>query len=423
MIFAYTYLITLLIAPQLWVPSLKSLPIDYLIYPIWTVYTLLSGKLKDFRLTLQNKFLLFWFVWLVLSMAVNGSLDQKFPEQGFVLKVYFKFVWLYFLIAATVNHLEKVRRFIFFFILLEILLVAEGIQHKLTGIGWAGQTLGWIDPAVLAAGGSGRTRWIGIFDGPGVFCVVYTIALPFLLQSTAKVHRLSTRLCSIVLTIATLVAIYFNGSRGGFLTVLAILVMYHGRDLKVSKTKILFGIAIAFVLFLLAPSYMTTLNDSSKSGYHRVEMWAEGVEMAQQNPVFGIGRGNFRFYTSKLIAHNSAVEIMGETGLVGLFLWAGMIYFSIKNLFYFIKETNNDRDKLFVTGLLLSVIGYVLSSMFVTLEYETFYILLALCSVIGRVCKKPISLDRNDLCIVGFACMAFFITMKLFVMIYFAFLA
>jgi O-antigen ligase len=139
------------------------------------------------------------------------------------------------------------------------------------------------------------------------------------------------------------------------------------------------------------------MHDSQKSGYNRVDMWAEGLEMEQQNPIFGIGKGKFHEYTSKLIAHNSAIEIMGETGLPGFFFWVALAYMNLKNLTQYISIANDVRNKLFTTALFISVIGYIISSMFVTLEYETYYMLLALCSSVGRCSPNRAETTKVDI--------------------------
>jgi hypothetical protein len=38
------------------------------------------------------------------------------------------------------------------------------------------------------------------------------------------------------------VAIYFNSSRGGFLTSLAIIIMHYGKNIKASKIQLAFGL-------------------------------------------------------------------------------------------------------------------------------------------------------------------------------------
>src|SRR6266853_6401847 len=146
----------------------------------------------------------------------------------------------------------------------------------------------------------------------------------------------------------------------------------------------------------LAPAYLTTGDDVSKSSLHRVEMWAEWLDMVKENPVFGVGPGNFRNWSGRLVGHNSAVEIQGELGPLGLMLWISMIYVCIKGVFAFRSAAQNEQDKGFGAALLLSVTGYLASAMFVTLEYETFYLLLAFCAALGEYPPAAVRLVRRD---------------------------
>jgi O-antigen ligase len=141
--------------------------------------------------------------------------------------------------------------------------------------------------------------------------------------------------------------------------------------------------------------------------------------MVKEAPVFGIGRGNFQAYTSTLIAHNSAVQMVGETGLVGLFLWVGLIYVSVKGVVAYLKSTEKPEEKTFCVALILSVIGYLLSAQFVTLEYETFYILLAVCAVIARCMQTPVHLGMSDYCHIGAIVVAWIIVLQIFVIQFF----
>jgi O-antigen ligase len=421
MILPSIYLIYLLLAPQLWIKSLMGFPVDYILYPSWILVVFLKGGSSQFKITTQDKFLLGFVFWIAISLLVNGNLLLSDRDMGLIIAYYGKILLLYFLLSFSLQTFEKVKFFILFFVALSLLLSIEGIQQKLTGIGWAGQPLDWIDKSALEAGNAGRTRWVGIFDGPGVFCVVYTIALPFLLAGTKKIFSNWTRILCILSIPLIAIAIYFNGSRGGFLTALAIIIMHFGQNFKTRKLHLVLAAIISLGIFIAAPKYLTQVNDSENSTYHRIEMWTEGVEMLAQHPVFGIGRGNFRSYTSALIAHNSAIEIMGETGFIGLFLWAGLIYISLKNVYFFIRNSIDEKGRIFASALFISVIGYLISAMFVTLEYETFYVLLALCSVIARnISQEDVKFDKNDFKIIFISCMVWIIAVKLFTIIYFA---
>jgi O-antigen ligase len=376
-------------------PPFIGIRTDMYLYLGWFFYLLLSGKSKNIKLSLQDNFFLFWIFWLSLSLLANGLFFEKFNP---VILNYLKWFCLFILLSRTLTSTRQVKIFCILLIVFAVILSVEGFYHYFSkdGLGWAGQSLGWID-----SGGKGRTRWISIFDGPGVFCVVYTIALPFIMPLWNKGSSFFRKAFFIILFGLFAAAIYVNGSRGGLLTAMAILLMYFGPN-YFKKNKFLFVILIVGVLgaFAALPSYMTQLSDEHHSSAHRVEMWAEGCEMLKQNPVFGIGRGRFAAYTGELVAHNSFVEIMGETGLPGLFAWMALIYFSLKQLYCYIKE-NIDQDENTIEVILsrclfISIIGYLISAMFVTLEYETFYMLLAVCFVFGRQLKAPLEMTGKD---------------------------
>ena len=317
------YIVSLIIAPQLWFQPILNLRTDYFIFPIWIACSFITGNINNFRLDAQVKFFFWFFIWLLISMIVN---QIPLTSHNILLNyTIISFVFILFFISF--NTIDQVRWFIVCLLFFVLILSIEGIDHYTgySGLGWANQPLGW-----AAFGSKGRTQWIGIFDGPGVFCVLYTIALPFFLLLIQKKKNKILKLVGLFSTILLAIAIFLNGSRGGFLTALSIIGMVFGLDYyNKNKLKCAIGVCGAIVLFLVAPSQLTSFSDGHKSTSNRIDMWAEGMEMVSQNPVFGIGRGRFQSYTGKLIAHNSAIEIMGETGVVGLFLWMGMIYFSV----------------------------------------------------------------------------------------------
>lgn len=416
MLLILVYLTTLLVAPQLWIEPFVGMRVDFYVYPAWMLAVLI-GRGRLLPLTAADYFFVLMIFWIVLSSAANGFTDRTTE----IIVNYSKWFVLYKLVAASTENMERLRRVTWMLVSFGLLLAWEGIEHKLspTGLGWAGQALGWIDPGAAEQGEPGRTQWINIFDGPGVFCVVYTIALPFVLQYLHAPFARSWRLVAVAMLAVLAVAIYFTGSRGGFLTALGLIGLHFAIRLGIGPIRIAaVGGALA-LLFMLAPDHLTTMDDQSKSAYRRVAMWVEGVEMAQQNPVFGIGKGNFLNYTNKLIAHNSAIEVMGETGLVGLFLWLGLIYCSLKNIASYVAQSQDPAGRSYAIALGLCVIGYLMSAMFVTLEYETFYFLLGLCAVPGRALEEPPKFGQRDFMLVGAATIGWFIIVKLFVMIYF----
>jgi hypothetical protein len=415
--FIFIYLFLLFVAPQLWIEPFVGMRVDLILYPAWIGWAAMTGRAGElFRLGPQDKFFAAWVVWIVLSITVNGFQ----PASSSIIENYVKWFVLYRLTVVSLPTLTHVRQVLLGVTFFGLILAIEGIQHMYSssGTGWAGQGFAWMDDEAAKAGVAGRTRWINIFDGPGVFCVVYTIALPFAVRYFGKPFATGKRIFGVLLLAPLLLATVYTGSRGGFLATVGIFGLYLMSKFRISLARMVLVGGVLLAILALAPSYLTSTSDSHGSAQHRIDMWAEGVEMVTQNPVFGIGKGNFLRYTGKLIAHNSAVEIMGETGIPGLFLWLGLIYMGFKNLYAAYRETEDLEQRSFVMALGLSIAGYLLSSIFVTLEYETFYFLLALAAAVGHsLSARPIC-TRRDLWTIGAIMAVFFVAIKGVAMVY-----
>lgn len=420
MIFIALYLTLLFIAPQLWVPPLTGVRVDFFLYPAWLLYVVARGRLIQLlRFRTQDWFFFGFVFWSALTVLASGISDEG---VGIIFNLAKWFV-LYRLTVASIGDSRGVRQSANLLVLFAMVLAVEGIHHywSADGLGWAGQSLDWFNEAAAEVGlDRGRTRWIGIFDGPGVFCVAYTIALPFVLQYLAPPFGWVQRLVALVPTGLLLLAIYYNGSRGGWITAFLLIAASVAARSGLSPRNVAAVGTLGVLLAVTGPAYLTSIRDSSRSAQHRVEMWAEGIEMVQQNPVFGIGRGRFREYTGRIDAHNSAVEIMGEAGVLGLFLWAAISYSAFKTLLAAMRTMDNARDRTYARSLILSIAGYLVSAMFVTLEYETLYFLLGLAAAAGQSLEEPLSFGARDAGIVLFIIGAFFVVLKAFVMIYFA---
>lgn len=392
----WLFLSALMLAPQLWFGPLLDLRVDFLVYPLWLAVLAMRGRLAEVtRFDAMDWTLLAMLGWFLLSHLVNGSSANGSAQ----LADYAKWFVLYRLLAASVDSVDNLHRAALVFVAMALLLTVEGVQHKHSeaGVGWANQPFAWIDPSAKAIGLESRTRWVGIFDGPGVFCVVYTVALPFVLRFVSGAYPLMVRLIALAVPVPALgLAIYYTGSRGGMLTALAIGGLFFASRFQLNLRKlVLFG-ALGVAAMGLAPSYLTSTKDESNSAQNRVTVWANGMTMAANNPVFGVGKGNYRMYTGTLIAHNSGLEIMGETGFPGLLLWFAVMYLALKQLWERWRASEAPRERELLLAVGLSIIGYFTSSLFVTLEYETYYALLAMAACVRNWSAQPVQLTRRD---------------------------
>lgn len=411
------YLLFLLIAPQLWWPPMLNWRTDFVIFPLWAL-AVVTGKNKPYFFGSQEKMALLFFFWLLVSSLINGLSNHSTGA----LELYLPRFLVYFLTVLSLRSLGDVKKVIQFFVFLSLLLAVEGIQHKfsVSGLGWAGQERGWIDPSVIAAGGTGRTKWVGIFDGPGVFAVIYLITLPFLLFYAIGPFKRSLRLASFLATLLMLVAIYVNGSRGGLLAAMAIFGIGLVYRIKLNLRVVIVFSVLSLLVLAMAPSHLTTVNDSSNSSAHRIDMWVEALEMLTQNPLFGIGLGEFKYYTGHLIAHNSHLNLVGETGLPGYFFWLGLSYLALRNMVWLVRDPGTtDQNKAFAWALGTSIVGYHVASFFVTLEYVTFYLLLGLASYSNFYPDKKIPpLTKRDYQIIAGCGIVILGTFKVLITLY-----
>jgi O-antigen ligase len=124
-------------------------------------------------------------------------------------------------------------------------------------------------------------------------------------------------------------------------------------------------------------------------------MWAEAIDMIRYNPLLGIGSGHYAEYTGSLIAHNTFIQAMGETGLVGLFVFLALLYSSFKTMWIVHQHRTEIGDALTKLNrvILVSFVAYLAVGFFIVVDFETLYVWMALTAI-------PLALARRQQCLV-----------------------
>ena len=78
----------------------------------------------------------------------------------------------------------------------------------------------------------------------------------------------------------------------------------------------------------LLPSRLSQLDAGEESAAGRVDAWYQGLQMFVNQPIFGVGKGNFTEH-NHLTAHNSLVLVFAEIGAVGYFVWLAFVGLSV----------------------------------------------------------------------------------------------
>ena len=210
----------------------------------------------------------------------------------------------------------------------------------------------------ILQGINGIQRASGPLDGIMVFSGILSIMIPLMVIATIKTDGLIKKSCFIVLAISIL-ALLFNGTRSAWVTTF-ILSFITSFVLVSNKKKYILGILIltmaGSVIFSNVPNFNNRLKSiisfSDRSINERFICWEATISMFKDNPIIGIGIGNYReVYKNKYKpvnahltlqhAHNNFLQVLAEMGTLGFSSYLLMnIYFIYYGITGWIRKKN-----------------------------------------------------------------------------------
>ncbi|MCG2694086.1 O-antigen ligase family protein [Candidatus Parcubacteria bacterium] len=129
-------------------------------------------------------------------------------------------------------------------------------------------------------------------------------------------------------------SLFLTFSRSAWLGLVAVLIYYSFKnfDNKDIRKFFIFSIlSIASLSFIFWPFVTSRVKSEgyleSKSNIERVASWREGLELWTQNPLFGIGIGNYTIGLPKPYgqpSHNIFLMVLAELGAVGFLLYLAL---------------------------------------------------------------------------------------------------
>lgn len=377
-------LILVFVCPQEFVPFLKGMRlVEYTMLFVGTGWVFKSINAKNsesiFKAQQNSLMLLFWMSIVISTASVHwlSYSYTTFLEWG-------KVILIYFVLIGIVDTKRRLFLVIWVIILSMSLTAYFGIlQHfgiDVTGVGLN------ID---------NRIRGVGIFDTNQLayticFCAPFVIS--FILQKRGFISKII--LC--IIFFIYLYCIYLTQSRGGMLCIIFVVGMSAFYLSKKLIYKIIGVLSILFIYIFYAYSSRFTgaLNyQDDQSALGRIDVWGRGLIALKSSPLFGIGKGQFAGYFG-MAAHSSYIESVTELGIMGLFLWISLFYFSFKNLrtlrITLIKENKGENDDLvLIKSLEISLLAYLFGSLFSSSTYYlTLYIILGLVVIVQNIFSK-----------------------------------
>lgn len=360
-------------------------------------------KKKIKFLNSQQNILMLLF-WVAITLSTYSTTWFPYTKETFL--EWGKIVIIYFSIINIITTEKKLKIIVWMIVLCSLFLALSGILQKygfdITGVGVREE---------------GRIRGIGIFDTNQL---AYTLALfsPLVFALFLLTKNFLLKLILFIFFFLYYFAIYLTASRGGILCSILVLVLIPIVFFKNKSVKV-FGLIAALIIFVyifqIAPRLHTISGyQTDESAMRRILVWEDALWTLKKFPLFGIGKNLFvdNFH---MAPHNSYIQVISELGLIGLFIWLSMFYFSLKNLRYIehnSKSFENRVQKIFAKSFQISIFAFLFGSFFSgNAYYLTLYIMFALIVICQELTGPDIfktkSLfsfkDVRNICFIGTA--------------------
>jgi len=382
--------------PQMLLPFLDPLHLPAITILMLGLSTFFSGRFR-FRETQSKLYML-----LLLLMIVHGPIAVN-NYWALMIFITMSLTFIVFIaISNVVNDDDKFKKMVSVWLAIHLFLAVVGIMKKGVGIG-------------------------GFLADENDFCLALNMIIPFSFFFAVSESG-KKRIFYILITCLFLFVVFLTNSRGGFvgLCTTGIYCWLRSKN-KMAVTVLVLFLAI-FTVSIAPKGYweridsITEEGTTAGTGELRMYHWRIAWVMFLDNPIIGVGQGNypweFRKYEIKAgfeegirgrslagrAAHSIYFTILSELGIVGALLFLGMLYKNIKDLNYIKKISLKNKGKgpgvklgkhyYIALALEGSLITYLVSSAFIsTFYYPNFWILMAFILSL----KKIVSADADRL--------------------------
>lgn len=291
-------------------------------------------------------------------------------------------------------------------------------------------------PSTIGVRGLGQTG-VGSFLGEeNDFALALNIALPFAFFMVLSA-RGATRWVCLFLVALFVSSNVLTFSRAGFIGLMAVAFYCWIRSHRKVFSLVLLG-SLALLVVAVAPrgywDEMSSIEEGTAdaTGSERLYLWAGGLDMFVENPIAGVGQGNFAFEfrhyeeavgspglngrsRAGLVAHSVYVTLLAELGLIGTIVWLAMVVCYVRNTRAIrraaraftshshsaeLEDTarRSRRNQLVYFSLAAegSLVAYLVGGVFNTvLYYPSFWLLTAFVIVLRRITANDANPARN----------------------------
>jgi putative inorganic carbon (hco3(-)) transporter len=338
-----------------------------------------------------------WLLLLFTGVIIASSFTAFSPEESMrEMRNWFSWVIIFMLIVNVVNTEQRLVFFTLVWLLCNYYMSQGGAkQFALRGFSFT-------DYGIVGAPG-----W---FQNSGEFgiamCMLFSVSWHFYVA--ARPHLTKWRKVLVLgMPVTALLGILGSSSRGavvGFAAFLAYTFLRSKRRVRTFATLVVLSAA---AWALLPPEQKARFDTAGedRTSISRQVYWTNGLRMAQEHPVLGIGYNNWlAYYRARYsdaksefgiqLSHNIFIQCMAELGYTGLLVFISMILATLVINYQTRKTASaragpNDFSVQLAYGLDGAMLTYVVAGYFVTvLYYPFFWINLALTVALSAIVQQ-----------------------------------
>lgn len=344
-------------------------------------------------------FILMYVLASIVSLDMSSSIKIAMLVSAFTV--------FYFVIVNSIKNEKQIKAMLNIFVITGALVSVYGIYQYLFAGSFASSS--FVDKEMFQ---DIKTRVNGTFDNPNVLGEYLLFVIPMIASLFMSAKGWMKKIFYAALGGVTAICLALTYSRGCYLGLLLALAVF---VLLISlKWIIAFLLGVMVVPVFLPQSIINRFssigNMADSSTSYRVSIWKGAIDMIKDYWYRPIGQGTTAFnsiyplYSYSGVGaqhtHNLFLQLLIETGILGMISFLGVIYKFFQNVLCGLKNTKNKFYKYCFIGFAAGMVGFLLQSIFDNTWYNNkiiliFWIFIALSATVRNISNMEASDEKN----------------------------
>ncbi len=352
----------------------------------------------------KSLWILIYGLAAILSLLASRDLSRSLTY----LITLWLLIGMFFILSITIRDIKTLHTGILFLLIGGFLSI---VVSFITGQGWQAQ--GVIVKGVRSV--ETFTRRGGLWGDPNEFASILLVLMPLSLLQFLRSKSFFMKIFTFGLFACLLFGFFRTYSRGGFLgfAILLILSIFKFDLLKrgTNKTRIIIYLVIVVIVavvifsmvsqtFIARIETLKSLDSSmhSQKGeaiYARYQAYKSALGLFLDHPILGVGIRNFYLYNPVGVVHNTYLEVLTCTGLIGFIPFMTIVYLTWRELrevqsFWRLRDRGNSLNYQYAVALELGFIAYLVTILFLSLDIAKMtWLLITLSSILRNISVNP----------------------------------